>query len=461
MKRKIIQLLILLFCTCTAYSQSLKLQNITPLNIGDALSKDFVLGVLMDGKNEIKLADVEGKIIVLDFWASYCQACINSLPNLQAIQDKYGEDIQVLLVTSEDESRIKGTLERSEVLKNADIRLPFLINNRSLKKIFPHKTIPHVVIIDSSGRVRAITHSSEISESNIEKLVLDEPVSFLVKDELNGNVGQDTGEEGGASDNLLWESRLLKQGNTQGRIHKDETGSFITSVDFRFTPINLFYKAYSYFRMGLLAPMNSKRVFVEVKDSLSYMRYANKELKPLAFSPTKFPYLQYSNIHEYYSDNVFSYNLKVPDSTPDSQVFEVIMEDLNRYFPIKGKVEKREVPVWVIRSTNSAYEKLISNKTDERHIFTNDSLGIINKPIERFFNLLKYFVDAEPFVDETGIEYSVDLVIDFHGSPLRDPRNGFVTNSPLDREMLKHALEAQGLTMDLEKREKEVLVIYD
>lgn len=460
MKRKIIQLLILFFCTSIAYAQNSKFQNIIPLKIGDTISKEFVLGVLGDG-TEIKVADIENKIIIIDFWATYCQACINSLPNLQALQDKYGEDIQVLLVTSDNESKVKGTLERSEVLKKANIRLPFLINNRSLKEVFPHKTIPHVVIVDDSGSIRAITHSSEISDSNIERLISGEPVNFLVKDDLNENVGQDTNEEGRANRNLLWESRLLKQGNTQGRITKDEAGSFITSVDFQFTPTNLFYKAYSYFKLGLLAPMNSKRVFVEVKDSLSYMRYANKELKPLAFSPKKFPYLQYTNAHEYYADNVFAYHLKVPNGVSDSRVFEVVMEDLNRYFPIKGKVEKRELPVWVIRSTDFAYEKLISREADERHVFTNDSLGVINKPIERFFNLLKYFVDAEPFINETGIDYPVDLVIDFHDSPLRDPRNGFITNNPLDRDMLKAALEAEGLTMDLEKREIEVLVIYD
>lgn len=461
MKIKIIQLLILVVCTCTAYGQNSKLQNTIPLNIGDTISKEFVLGILGDG-TEIKVIDLDAKVIILDFWATYCQACINSLPNLQVIQDRYGEDIQILMVTSEDAARVKRTLERSEVLRNADIRLPFLINNRLLKEVFPHFTIPHVVIIDASGRISAITHSSEISDSNIKKLILGEPVNFLVKDDFNGNYGRDTDEgEVGIKDNLIWESRLLKQGLGQGHIIEDETGHFIRSVDFQFTPINLFYKAYSYFKLGALVPLNLRRVHVEIKDSLLYMQYANKELQPLAFFPKEFPYLHYENIYDYYSDNMFTYQLKLPVGIPDNQVYEIIMQDLNRYFPIKGKVEKREVSTWVIRSTNATYEKLRSDKADEKYIYNSDSLGIINKPIETFFDLLKNFVDAEPFINETGIEYPVDLVIDFHDSSLRDPRNGFITNNPLDRDMLKAALEAKGLTMDLEKRKIEVLVIYD
>jgi thiol-disulfide isomerase/thioredoxin len=460
MEKIIIQLWLLLFCTSITYAQNSKLQNDTPLNIGDTISNDLVLGVLMDS-TEIKLADLGKKIIIIDFWATYCQACINSLPDLQAIQDKYGEDIQVLLVTSESKTRVEGVLERSEVLKNADIRLPFLINNRSLKQVFPHVTIPHVVVIDSSGSIRAITHSSDISESNVKRLLLGEPVNFLVKDDFNGNVVQDTEQQGGIKDNLLWESRLLKQGNGSARITIDEIGNFITSVNFQFTPINLFYKAYSYFKLGSLLPINSKRVVVEVKDSLSYMQYANNELQPLPFFPRKFPYLHYANRHEYDSDNTFTYSLKMPDMVSDSQTFNAIMGDLNRYFPIKGKVETRKVPSWVIRATSSSYEKLSSRKRNAKEIFTSDSLGVINKPIERFFDLLKYFVEAEPFINETGIEYLVDLVIDFHDSPLRDPRNGLITNSPLDRKTLKHALEAKGLTMNLEKRDVEVLIIYD
>lgn len=463
---KNIILILLVFCQSICaelYAQQNSVSDFKVLSIGDTIDLNaFPVKILEGTVTDQSLGKYKGKWLVIDFWATYCQACINSLPNLQEIQDKYGENIQVLLVTSEDEARIKRALGRSEILINTNIRLPVLVENKLLKQVFPHVTIPHAVIIDPNGNIRAITHSSEIIDSNIEKLILGETVNFLAKDDFNGDTGQDADRaEEKITNNLLWESRLLKQGNTRGRITKDETGRFITSIDFQFTPINLFYKVYSYFKLNALVPMNSKRIMVEVKDSLSYKQYANKELQPLAFSPKKFPYLQYTNAHEYYADNVFTYHLKVPNRISDNQVYEVIMEDLNRYFPIKGKVEKREVPVWVIRSTNSAYEKLRSNNADERHIFTNHSLGINNKPIERFFNLLKYFVDAEPFIDETGIEYSVDLVIDFHGSPLRDPRNGLITNNPLDREILKDALEAKGLTMTLENREVEVLVIYD
>lgn len=462
--KNIVLVLVLSQSICAKlYAQLNLTSDLKVLAIGDSIDLNvFPIKVLEETVTDEHLGKYKGKWLIIDFWATYCQACINSLPNLQAIQDKYGENIQVLLVTSEDEARIKRTLERSEVLKNTIIRLPFLVQNKSLKQVFPHVTIPHAVIIDPEGTVHAITHSSEISDSNIKKLILGELVNFLVKDDFNENSRQDTDEVGvGKKSNLMWESRLLKQGIGHGRITRYEIQPFVRSVDFQLTPIDLFYQAYSFFKHGFLGPINSKRVLVEVMDSLSYMQYANKELKPLAFFPKKFPYLHYANRHEYDLDNMFSYHLKLPNGISDNEVFEIVMEDLNRYFPIKGKVEKREVPVWVIRATNSAYKKLNSEKADERHIFTNDSLGVINKPIERFFNLLKYFVDAEPFIDETGIEYPIDLVIDFHDSPWRDPRNGLVTNSPLDREILKNALEAKGLTMTLENREVEVLIIYD
>lgn len=463
--KNIIPVLLVLCQSISAnvYAQHSQVSDLKVLSIGDTIDLNaFSVKVLEEQMMDQNLGQYKGKWLIMDFWATYCQACINSLPNLQSIQDKYGGNMQVLLVTSEDEGRIKRTLQRSEVLKNANIRLPFLVQNKTLKQVFPHVTIPHVVIVDPRGTIRAVTHSSEIIASSVEKLILGETVNFLAKDDFNNSFGQvHESDEVKTSTNLLWESSLVKQGYGQGNITKDKTGNFITLVDFQFTPIDLFYKAYSYFKLGALVPMNLKRVFVEVKDSLSYMRYANKELQPLAFFPKKFPYLHYANRHEFDADNMYTYRLKLPYGIPDDQVFECIMDDLNRYFPIKGKVEKREVPAWVIRSTDSAYEKLNSDKADEKFIFTNDSLGIINKPIDMFFYLLKNFVDAEPFIDETGIDYPIDLIIDFHDSPFRDPLNGLVTNSPLDRDMLKASLEAKGLTMTLENREVEVLIIYD
>ena len=39
-----------------------------------------------------KLKDFQGKVVILDFWATYCPPCIEEIPHLKALQAKYGKE---------------------------------------------------------------------------------------------------------------------------------------------------------------------------------------------------------------------------------------------------------------------------------------------------------------------------------------------------------------------------------
>jgi thiol-disulfide isomerase/thioredoxin len=50
----------------------------------------------MDG-NEQRVGDMQGKILILDFWATYCEPCRQEIPHLNSIQTKYGtNDVMVV-----------------------------------------------------------------------------------------------------------------------------------------------------------------------------------------------------------------------------------------------------------------------------------------------------------------------------------------------------------------------------
>jgi peroxiredoxin len=52
-------------------------------------AKDFALVPLDDQAKSVKLADFKGKTVLLDFWATYCGPCKDSMPEIQAMWDKY------------------------------------------------------------------------------------------------------------------------------------------------------------------------------------------------------------------------------------------------------------------------------------------------------------------------------------------------------------------------------------
>lgn len=69
----------------------------------------------LDG-NLVSVADFEGKFVLINFWATWCTYCDQEMPDLQALQDKYGDDLVVLLVNvQEGEKEIKAYLDKNNL----------------------------------------------------------------------------------------------------------------------------------------------------------------------------------------------------------------------------------------------------------------------------------------------------------------------------------------------------------
>lgn len=64
---------------------------------------DFTL-MSLDGKN-VNLRDLEGKMLVLNFWATWCPYCVKEMPDLQQLQDE-NEDLVVLAVNVDEKKKM-------------------------------------------------------------------------------------------------------------------------------------------------------------------------------------------------------------------------------------------------------------------------------------------------------------------------------------------------------------------
>jgi thiol-disulfide isomerase/thioredoxin len=66
--------------------------------------------------NMVSIADFEGKFVLINFWATWCTYCDQEMPDLQALQDKYQDDLVVLLVNvQEGEKEIRTYLEKNNL----------------------------------------------------------------------------------------------------------------------------------------------------------------------------------------------------------------------------------------------------------------------------------------------------------------------------------------------------------
>lgn len=124
-----------------------------------------------------KLKDFHGKVVILDFWATYCKPCIEEIPHLKKLQEKYGIDNLMVfgLHVGGDEDQPKIP----EFVKRLDITYPLAYPEDDLTAyVFGQQTaIPQTAIFDRKGNlVKKITGFDDNIRLELDRIV-DEAVS--------------------------------------------------------------------------------------------------------------------------------------------------------------------------------------------------------------------------------------------------------------------------------------------
>ena len=106
----------------------------------------------LDGKGQI-LKDLQGKIIVLDFWATYCPPCLEEIPHLNELQTKYGaENLQIIGLNvggDDDRPKIAGFAEKLKI--NYTLAIP---EDALMQFVFATQDeIPQTAVFDRSGKL--------------------------------------------------------------------------------------------------------------------------------------------------------------------------------------------------------------------------------------------------------------------------------------------------------------------
>jgi cytochrome c biogenesis protein CcmG/thiol:disulfide interchange protein DsbE len=108
---------------------------------------------LANGKGKVSMAGLSGKVVIVDFWATWCEPCKKSFPKLQALNVKYKASGLVVVGFSEDDD--KGGIPEFASSLGADFPLVWDADKTVAGKWQPG-SMPSTFIVDRKGLVRFI-----------------------------------------------------------------------------------------------------------------------------------------------------------------------------------------------------------------------------------------------------------------------------------------------------------------
>lgn len=125
----------------------------------------FELPTVEASGEEISLASLRGKVVVIDFWQTTCPPCLRQMRDLEVVNRRMGDDGVVILgINTEGAS----SREVREFIQERGVQYPILNDNHGVAESYRVDRLPTLYVVDREGQVRwsrvGFTAHSELME---------------------------------------------------------------------------------------------------------------------------------------------------------------------------------------------------------------------------------------------------------------------------------------------------------
>lgn len=354
MKIKYIVTGLALLFALNAYPQNKNSSNIKSLTVGENVPDITISQVLQHNKiTSVKMQDYKDQLLILDFWDTYCRSCILAMPKMQSLQQKFGNKIKILLVNWQSPEVVRKFFNTNNFVKQNNINLPTVVDDKILNQYFKHQSVPHEVWI-YKGKVKAITREEYVTEDNINAILEGKEVKWLVKKELTDfdyitpllNIKKEATNATG----------FLRYSALTGYLHgvEGQSGSIRNpaSKTTREYLINSSIISAYYYGFSKIKPLPfstaQNRVVLEVKD------------------PGKYFFDKRNGYRDVWrQQNYICYESIMADSLTAAKKGALIVSDLDRLLGVKGRLERRLTKCLILvndSTEKSKYPPIVKNK---------------------------------------------------------------------------------------------------
>jgi thiol-disulfide isomerase/thioredoxin len=402
-------------------------------HIGDQLP-DSVFAVHNYPRTELGLKDIKKKLIILDMWGVNCTGCILGLPDMESLQERFKDQVQIIVTTKDSWQAVEQLKKRVDLVKNST--LPFITGENTLASMFAYDGLPHMIWLDGDGKVIYNTPKPIASAKYIS--------DFLAGKRMDIRETKDT----------IIEDDMISEpvSKTMSLIHH---GDF--AVSSYLAPHN--EDRYSYFSYSLArnddtARYKMVRLFPADFNTLYKIAAGLDDDAQVAYSNTRI-IKNFKDPGQYAPDEVenkneFDYQLLTKrKEITRNQFFRLMQRELDAYFKVESSLQNRALPCYVLKRTgNTAKLRPGAPKLQlgiKGHILTTNYCALDR--VLWFINRKR--VDHIPLVDETGLDPKLKIAL--------------AMNVDFDGRLaaVRRSLAPYGLTVTKESRKMSCIVIDD
>ncbi len=111
--------------------------------------------------------DTANKLLLIDFWATHCAPCVTSIPEVNALHDKFApKGLLIIGLSDETEAKVKPFLEKHPMRYASAIE-----GSKSLQKALRIKAIPYAIFVDRNGKIVWRGQPDDITDELVESLL--------------------------------------------------------------------------------------------------------------------------------------------------------------------------------------------------------------------------------------------------------------------------------------------------
>ncbi|MDQ0965102.1 thiol-disulfide isomerase/thioredoxin [Flavobacterium sp. W4I14] len=343
--------------------------------------------------NLVTLSKYRGKLILLDFWATYCVPCISNFPKMKLLQEKYRNDLKVILVNNEPVAKAAKFLQKRKSQHGEEFTA--IMADTLLNKTFPHRTIPHYVWIGRNGKVLAITGEEEIEDAKLLHALAGEGGTLVNKKNIDPALplfsSADLPREHLLRYSLLTKGRVSGMASGTQLRRAKETGVLVGRA---FTNTD-FFSLY-----GTIARVLQRQ---------SGQRFSDKQIRFIGTDSARF------------LRDIYNYEFVVPERF-SAKLYPMMLDDLNTYSPYAATFENQKIECLILERYGTGRVPL-SGQVDEKSLGHLDEasgsrrvLSLKNVPVEVLADQLENLEwNHVPIINKTGISERISLKINASG----------------------------------------------